>query len=411
MKRVVITGVGAYTPNGCSSDELFNNLKNGVSSIDYLDQDIKDKTSISVASYFKDYDPKDHFSKKEIRSYDLVNQYAILAAREAYKNANLDDVQDRDSIGCNITSGIGGLTTIEEEISKANKHDNFSKISPMFVPKSIINLVAGNVAIDLNLHGICNSVVTACASSTDAIGHALMYINNSMADVMVTGGSEACINLTGISGFKNIGALTKSEDKDNACISFDENRNGFVMGEGSVSLVLEEYNHAINRGAKILGEVVSYASFCDASHITAPDPNGVGFKKAINTALSSANIDASDIDFVNAHGTSTPLNDISEARVLNEIFGSDIKVTSSKTMTGHMLGAAGAMEALACVLGIDQNIITPTINTKNIDPEINVDVITKTHSDTKLSYCMSTSLGFGGHNSVLIFKGVDNANI
>ncbi len=405
MRRVVVTGFGAYTPTGKNSEELFNNLKNGKGSIDLLDQEIIDKTMISVASYFKDHNPSEHFSKKEIRSFDLVNQYAILAAREAYQNAHLKDV-DSFNIGCNVTSGIGGLSTIEQEISKAVKNDNFAKISPMFVPKSIINLVAGNVAIDLKLNGICNSVVTACASSTDAIGHAKMYIQNGMCDVMVTGGSEAVINLTGISGFKNIGALTKNEDPNNACISFDKDRNGFVMGEGSVCLVLEEYEHAKARGAKIYGEIAGYASTCDASHITAPDPEGVGCKNAINQALKNANITPTDIDFINAHGTSTPLNDISEAKVFNSLFGSDITVTSSKTMTGHMLGAAGAMEALACLKGLDEGVITPTINTKNIDPDIDVNIALNPVQNDNMKYALSSSLGFGGHNSILVFKGV-----
>ncbi len=409
MRRIVVTGLGAYTPNGKNSEELFNNLKNGVSSIDYLPEDLREATQINVASYFKDYDVKDIFSKKELRSFDKVNQISVIAAREAAADAKLDQVEDRFRVGCNVTSGIGGLETIETEIAKAARNDNFGKISPMFIPKAIINLVAGNVAIDLNARGICNSVVTACASSTDAVGHAMMYIQNDMADVMIVGGSEATANLTGLSGFKNIGALSKNDDKDNACIPFDQDRNGFVMGEGAVCLILEELEHAKARGAHIYAEVVGYGSFCDASHITAPDPEGEACIRAIEVAMNKAQINPSDIDFINAHGTSTPLNDKSESSIFNKVFGSDVRVTSSKSMTGHMLGAAGAMEAFACIKGLEEGVITPTINTKNIDPEVNVKIVQETVNDDSMQYAMSSSLGFGGHNSIVIFKGGKNA--
>lgn len=402
-KRVVITGYGCFMPIGKNVDEMWKNLKNGEISIRELDQELIDNTGVKFASKFKDYDPKNYFSKKEIRTYDEVMQYAVLSAREASKMANLDEVQDRTRIGVNMTSGIGGFKTIENEAFKACEK-GYNKIAPMFIPRSIVNLVAGNVAIDQNATGICNSLVTACSSSTDAIGHAKMYIESDFADIMITGGSEATVTNIGLAGFKNIGALSRNEELEKACIPFDRDRSGFVMGEGSTSLILEEYEHAKKRGATIYGEVTGYFSTCDASHITAPDPEGKGGMRAIENSLKQSSIKPEEVALINAHGTSTPANEATEAVVYGQIFGTKVPITSTKSQTGHMLGGTGAFEALATLLSLNDRIITRTIGTQKIDFD-NIDVCIGENRKIRGNYGLSMTLAFGGHNSVVVLKG------
>ncbi len=402
MRRVVITGMGTINPLANNVQETFKAMKTGISGISFLDDEIRDELKVNVAGQIKDYDPLAYFNRKEARTLDRAAQYAMIATKEAAAEAKLEEIADRDRIGVNVTSGIGGISSIQEEADRA-KGVSYKRVSPMFIPKALINLVPGNIAIAHDCHGICNSVVTACASSTDAIGHAYNYIQSSMVDVMVTGGSEASICPMALSGFNNMRALTRTDDLERASIPFDENRSGFVMGEGSAVLVLEEYEHAKKRGAKILGEIVGYGATCDANHITAPDAEGVYVTKAINSALKMADINIDEIGFVNVHGTSTPLNDATEAKVLSGI-RKQLSVTSSKSMTGHLLGAAGAIEVLNVAMSLNDGVITPTINTKVIDEVAkDLNVITElTKSDAK--YAMSTSLGFGGHNSAVIIK-------
>lgn len=403
-RRVVVTGIGTFAPFGKSTPEAFENLMASKGSIKQLPDELSKATGINFASYFDDYQGSDFFSKKELRSYDLVSQYAIIAAIEAAKQANLNMLCDRNMIGCNVTSGIGGLNTIEAEIVKATS-SGFNKISPMFIPKSIINLVAGNVAIKQDAKGICNSLVSACASSTDAVGHAAMYIENGLADVMITGGSEATINKTALAGFANIGALNKTDQLDEASIPFDERRKGFVMGEGACVLVLEEYEHAKKRNAKIYAEICGYGASCDASHITAPDATGCGAQRAIQLALKDN--DPKQISYVNAHGTSTPLNDQIEALVYQKLFDRPL-VTSTKGLTGHMLGAAGATELMVTIMSLQTNQATIMKNSTMIDQNFKLNFATATNNVIEDGYGLSVSLGFGGHNAaVLVKRGAD----
>ena len=407
MKRVVVTGYGTINPTGKNASESWENLKNGVNGIVDTDSEIFELTGIRVAGQIQGFEPSEHLDSKQIRTLDRVSQLAIVAAREAYNMAGLDDVQDRFRIGTNVTSGIGGMKSLDENIV-ISRERGFNKMTPQFIPKSLINLVGGNIAIDLNTRGINNAIVTACASSTDAIGHAFSYIKSGMVDVMITGGAEASVIPIGIAGFNNMRALSKSQDKDFASIPFDETRNGFVMGEGSACLILEDYDHAIKRGATIYGEVVGYGASCDASHITAPDAEATGSSYAVDMAIKCANIDKNEVGYVNAHGTSTPLNDKTEVAMLKRSFGehaANLNVTSSKSMTGHLLGAAGALEGLITMLSLQEGVVTPTINTKTISEECSgVKIARNLVKDESLKYGISTSLGFGGHNSVVVFK-------
>ncbi len=405
MRRVVITGMGTINPLANNVEQTFEAMKAGTSGISYLADEIREELKVNVAGQIKGYDPLAYFNRKEARTLDKAAQFAMIAANEAAKSANLDQITDRDRIGVNVTSGIGGISSIQEESDRA-KGVSYKRVSPMFIPKALINLVPGNIAIAHDCHGICNSVVTACASSTDAIGHAYNYIQSSMVDVMMTGGSEASICQMALSGFNNMRALTRTDDLSGASIPFDENRSGFVMGEGAAVLILEEYEHAKKRGAKIYGEIVGYGATCDANHITAPDPEGVYVTKAINSALKMADVSIDEIGFVNVHGTSTPLNDKTEAHVLSNL-KKQMAVTSSKSMTGHLLGAAGAIEVLNVAMSLNDNVITPTINTKQIDEAASdLNVITEL-TESKSEYAMSTSLGFGGHNAAVIVKRVE----
>ncbi len=402
MKRVVITGLGAMSPLGNDLSSTWSGMKSAKNGITLLPDEIREAIGVHVGGQLQGYDETEHFNRKQIRTYDRVNQISILAAREAAQDAKLDTINARERIGVNISSGIGGLQTIQEQIL-AVPEKGYKRVSPLFIPRALINLVAGNVAIDLDVHGITNSVVTACASSTDAIGHAMHYIQSGMVDVMVTGGSEATICEVGLAGFNNMKALSRSENPDYASIPFDKNRNGFVMGEGAGVLILEELEHAQKRGAQIYGEVVGYAATCDANHITAPDSEGTYTKLAVKSALKMANINPEDINFINAHGTSTPLNDATESMVFGELLPG-VNVTSSKSMTGHLLGAAGAIEAINVVKSLEEGVITPTINSKEIDECTAKINIVRELTKTQGKYAMSTSLGFGGHNSVAIFK-------
>ncbi len=402
MKRVVITGLGAMSPLGNDLSSTWSGMKSAKNGITLLPDEIREAIGVHVGGQLQGYDETEHFNRKQIRTYDRVNQISILAAREAAQDAKLDTINARERIGVNISSGIGGLQTIQEQIL-AVPEKGYKRVSPLFIPRALINLVAGNVAIDLDVHGITNSVVTACASSTDAIGHAMHYIQSGMVDVMVTGGSEATICEVGLAGFNNMKALSRSENPDYASIPFDKNRNGFVMGEGAGVLILEELEHAQKRGAQIYGEVVGYAATCDANHITAPDSEGTYTKLAVKSALKMANINPEDINFINAHGTSTPLNDATESMVFSELLPG-VNVTSSKSMTGHLLGAAGAIEAINIVKSLEEGVITPTINSKEIDECTAKINIVRELTKTQGKYAMSTSLGFGGHNSVAIFK-------
>ncbi len=402
MKRVVITGMGTINPLGNNIEETWNAMRTGTNGIKRLDEELSTTVGVNVAGTLNNYDANKYFDRKEQRVYDKVAQLALIAAREAATNANLDQVENRDRIGTNVSSGIGGMNTIEQEIIGAQNR-GYNRISPLFIPKAIVNLVPGNIAIDQNIHGITNAVVTACASSNDAIGHAFHYIQSGMLDVMLTGGAEASVCPAALAGFANMKALNKTDDPEYASIPFDKNRSGFVMGEGAAVLVLEELEHAKARGAEIYGEVVAYGATCDASHITAPDSEGIYAKKAVEIALKQANISAGELGMINAHGTSTPLNDQIEAKIFTEL-QEQIAVTSSKSMTGHLLGAAGAVEAINVIKSLQEQIVTPTINTKELDEATEKINIITSPTELAMDYGLSTSLGFGGHNACIIFK-------
>ncbi len=405
MRKVVITGIGTINSVGLNATDTWEGLKAGKLGISQLPNEYTEETGVKFAGKITGYKATDYFDRKQARRLDTSSQFAIIAAREAATDANLQAIDNRDRIGVNVTSGIGGIETIEDNILKA-ADKGFSKISPMFIPGSIVNLVAGNVAIDLNCKGICVPPVTACASSTDGIGHAAMYIQNGLVDVMVTGGAEAAANMTGLAGFQNMGALTSNETVETACVPFSKDRSGFVMGEGAGALILEEYEHAKARGAKIYGFVEGYGATCDANHITAPDPEAKMGLQAAKQAIENAGISVDQVGYVNAHGTSTPLNDKGEDTLLNKLYEGSSKpiVTSTKSMTGHLLGATGAVEAIATVLSLQEQVCTPTVGTTEIDPDISLDVCLETTKPIDTEYGISFSLGFGGHNSVVVFK-------
>lgn len=405
MRKVAITGIGTINSVGLNTTDTWEGLKAGKLGISQLPDEYTEETGVKFAGKITDYKATDYFDRKQARRLDKSSQFAIIAAREAATDANLQTIENRARIGVNVTSGIGGIETIEDNILKA-ADKGFNKISPMFIPGSIVNLVAGNVAIDLNCQGLCIPPVTACASSTDGIGHAAMYIQNGLVDVMVTGGAEAAANMTGLAGFQNMGALTSNETVETACVPFSKDRSGFVMGEGAGALILEEYEHAKTRGAKIYGFVEGYGASCDASHITAPDPDAKMGLEAAKQAIANAGISASQVGYVNAHGTSTPLNDKGEDTLLNKLYTGDVKpvVTSTKSMTGHLLGATGAVEAIATVLSLQEQVCTPTVGTTEIDPDISLDVCLNEVKSLNTDYGISFSLGFGGHNSVVVFK-------
>lgn len=406
MRKVVITGIGTINSVGLNVTDTWSGLKAGKLGISKLDDELTASTGVKFAGKITDYDPKAYFDRKQIRRLDKTSQFALIAAREAAADAKLDEISDRSRIGVNVTSGIGGLDTIEENLLKA-ANKGFTKISPMFIPGSIVNLVAGNVAIDLNCTGICVPTVTACASSTDAIGHGAMYIANGLVDAMVVGGAEAAVNQTGLAGFANMGALTNGTSAESACTPFAGERSGFVMGEGAATLVLEEYEHAKARSAKIYGFVEGYSATCDANHITAPDQEAKMGLMAAQNALKMANVNPEQVLYVNSHGTSTPLNDKGEDVLLGKLYSnSALKpvVTSTKSMTGHLLGATGALEAIATVLSLNAGICTPTIGTTVVDPDISLNICLNQAKPIDSEYGISFSLGFGGHNSVIVIK-------
>ncbi len=406
-RRVVITGLGAITPIGNDVNEFWNGIKEGKCGIDEIKSfDVTDN-KIKLAAEVKDYNSEDYFDRKESKRTDKFSQFAIVAAREAWKDSKLDkEKQDMDRVGVVLGSGIGGLTTIEKDnLNFINKGPD--RISPMYIPMSITNMAAGNVSIDLGIKGESLCIVSACATGTHSIGEAYRNIKHGYQDIILAGGTEASITPTGIGGFANLKALSQSTDKNRASIPFDKERNGFVMGEGAGIIVLEELEHAKARGAKIYAELVGYAATSDAYHITAPAPEGEGGARAMSLAIKDANINAEQITYINAHGTSTHLNDSGETSAIKKALGEASKkvmVSSTKSNTGHMLGAAGTVEAIVCVKAIEDSFVPPTINYKVPDEECDLDIVPNEGRNLKIKYAMSNSLGFGGHNATIIIK-------
>lgn len=405
-KRVVITGIGAVTPVGNTAPDTWAAIKAGKCGINDITHFDTTDHKVKLAAEVKAFDPLTVLSKQEVRKMDRFSQFAIVAADEAYQDAGLSDEIDRTRIGVMVSSGIGGLYTIEETAKKLFDAGP-NRISPHFIPKVLTNLAAGNVAIHLNAKGMCQTVVTACAASTDAIGSAYRHIAGGYADVMVAGGAEASITPLGIAGFSIIRAISEATNKTRASIPFDAKRHGFVMGEGAGILILESLQHAESRGAKIYGEVIGYGSTCDAFHVTAPSEDGQGAVRAMNEALQTSGLEPSAIDYINAHGTSTPLNDKIETTAVKQVFSdhaTKLAMSSTKGATGHLLGATGAVEAILSIKALQDNFLPPTLGHQEIDPDCDLDIVPNVGRAKNLTYAMSNSLGFGGHNASIVLK-------
>lgn len=406
-KRVVITGIGAITPIGNNVSETWEGIKNKKCGIDKITLFDTANYKTSLAAEVKNYNPEEHFEVKEAKRLDRSSQFALIGAREAMKDSGMtSENTDFNRVGIFVSSGIGGLITIQNQC-ETNLEKGNRRVSPMFIPMAIANMPAGNISIEFGLKGESISIVTACASSTHAIGEAYKTIKQGYEDAVVAGGTEAAICKVGIAGFENMKALCTSEDKNRASIPFDKERSGFVMGEGSGILVLEELEHAKKRGAKIYAEIIGFGSTTDAYHITSPEPSGEGGANAMIRAIEDANIKPEEIDYINAHGTSTHLNDLTETMAIKKALGEaskKVKVSSTKGNTGHLLGAAGAVEAVICVKTIEEQIIPPTINYKEKDEECDLDIVPNEPVKENVNIVMSNSLGFGGHNASIILK-------
>lgn len=408
-RRCVITGLGAVTPLGNTVEEYWNGLKNGVCGIDYIKK--FDTTDYKVKSRpeIKDFDPEQYMTKKDVKRNDLFAIYALAAGMQAFEDSKLDmEKEDADRIGVIVGSGVGGLMTMEEQVKRLTDKGP-SRVSPLFITMTIGNMAAGNIAIRVGAKGVCEDIVTACATGTNAIGTAFRNIKHGYLDACIAGGAEGAICGIGVAGFTNLTALSTEEDPKKACRPFDKERNGFVMGDGSGILVLEELEHALARGAKIYGEVVGYGATADAYHVTLPEPTGEGAAKAMKFAMQEAGITPEQVGYINAHGTSTHANDVGETKAIKLAMGEEcaknIPISSTKSMTGHLLGAAGAIEAIACVKALEEGFLPPTINYHTPDEECDLDYIPNVGREAKeAEYALSNSLGFGGHNGVLCFK-------
>ncbi len=406
-RRVVITGMGTINPIGHNLAETWDSVKKGVCGIAPITQLDTENFTVKIAGEVKDFKPEDYIDKKEARKMDRYTQFAFAAAKEAFLDSGLDITkEDPYRCGTIISSGIGGLQTIESEHERGQQR-GFEKISPFFIPMSISNMAAGQIAIFTGFKGVCTSIVTACASSNNAIGEAFHYVRDGYTDVMMAGGSEACICDMGLGGFTAMKALNTSNNPDRASIPFDAERGGFVMGEGGGILVLEELEHAKARGAKIYGEVIGYGASCDAHHITAPDPEGLGGAAAMTMAVKDAGIDPTEVDYINAHGTSTHLNDAGETKAIKIAFGEHaykLMVSSTKSMTGHLLGGAGAVEAIISTMALKDSFVPATIHYEVPDPECDLDIVPNEGRNADIKVAASNALGFGGHNACIVLK-------
>lgn len=406
-RRVVITGMGAITPIGNKVEEMWEGIENQRCGIDVITLFNTDTFKTKLAAEVKNYNPLDYFDLKQTKRLDRYTQFAIIAAREAFHDSGMtEENTNLENVGIYISSGIGGLRTIQEQC-EVNKIKGNSRISPLFIPMSIANMAAGNVSIELGLKGESISIVTACASSTHAIGEAYRTIKHGYEEAVVAGGSEASICEVGIGGFENMKALSTVENKTRASVPFDKERSGFVMGEGAAMIVMEEYEHAKKRGAKIYAEVIGYGASTDAYHITSPSPDGNGGARAMIRAIEDAKIKPEEIEYINAHGTSTHLNDLTETMAIKNVWKENVKqvkVSSTKGNTGHLLGAAGAVEAVITIKAMQEGKIPPTINYEVPDEECDLNLVTNKVEEEKINIAMSNSLGFGGHNASVIFK-------
>lgn len=408
MRRIVITGMGALTPIGNNVGETLDALRRGTCGIAPITHFDTADRKVKVAGEVKNLNLENYFSKKELRRMDRFVAFALIAAEEAMQDAGLaeDKTWDRERCGTIVSTGVGGLGTIEAEHIKGGEK-GFDRVSPYFVPGAISNIAAARIAIRYGLTGMCSCVVTACAGGTNAVGDGFRMIRDGYADLMLCGGSESCITEFGIGGFTALKALSETEDPLRASIPFDKERNGFVMGEGAGILVLEELSHAKARGARIYGEIVGYGANCDAVHVTAPSPDGSGAARCMELALADAGISPEQISYINAHGTSTHLNDSCETLAVKKTFGEHayrLMMSSTKSMTGHLLGASGAIEAVITALAIREGYIPPTINYRLRDEACDLDIVANEGRNVDITYAMSNSLGFGGHNASLIIR-------
>lgn len=407
MRRVVITGLGAISPIGNNVEDMWNSVKAGKCGIAPITHYDTNDCKVSLAAEVKDFNPEDYIDKKDIRKMDRYTQFAVTAAKEAMEDAGFNlESEDMSRCGVIVSSGIGGIATIQTEADKCMEK-GCDRISPYFIPMIISNMAAGQIAIQYGFKGICTCVVTACASATNAIGEAFHRIRDGYEEVMMCGGAEASITPLGIGGFTSSKALSRETNPNRASIPFDKERGGFVMGEGAGILVLEEYEHAVKRGAKIYCEVVGYGSNCDAHHITAPLEDGSGAAKCMEIAIKDGNITPEDIVYINAHGTSTPLNDKGETKAIKTAFGdhaTKLMVSSTKSMTGHLLGASGGIEGVITAMAVKDSYVPATINYSVPDEDCDLDIVPNQGRNAEITYAMSNSLGFGGHNASIIFK-------
>ncbi|WP_295585379.1 beta-ketoacyl-ACP synthase II [uncultured Oscillibacter sp.] len=406
-RRVVITGLGAITPVGLTAPESWQAVKDGVCGVAPITQFDTTGMKVTLAAEVKGFVAEDHLGKPEAKRMGRFTQFAVVCAREAMADSGLKaEEEDLDRCGVIISSGIGGLAITESEHDRGLAR-GWDRVSPFYIPTAISNMAAGQVAIDTGFRGMCTCPVTACAGGTNAVGDAFHYVRDGYADVMLCGGTESAVTPLAIGGFTSMKALSQATDPNRASIPFDAERSGFVLGEGAGVLVLEELQHALKRGAPIYAEVVGYGATCDAYHMTAPRPDGSGGAKAMALAIADAGITADQVGYINAHGTSTHLNDAGETAAVKTVFGDHARklaMSSTKSMTGHMLGAAGAVEAIFTALTLKDGYLPATINYSVPDPECDLDVIPNTGRSADVHYALSNSLGFGGHNGSILLK-------
>jgi 3-oxoacyl-[acyl-carrier-protein] synthase II len=411
LKRVVVTGLGALTPLGKSVSEYWDGLINGVSGAAPITRFDASKFKTQFACEIKGYDPEHYFERKEARKMDLFTQFAVIVADQAVQDANLlDESLDKDRIGVIWGSGIGGLRTFQEECVAFGRGDGTPRFNPFFIPKMIADISAGHISIKYGFRGPNFVTVSACASATNALIDSFNYIRLGMVDIVMSGGSEAAVTEAGVGGFNALKALSERNDSPaTASRPFDKDRDGFVLGEGAAAIVLEEYEHAKARGAKIYAEIIGGGMSADAYHITAPHPEGLGARNVMRNALKDAGITPEQVDYINVHGTSTPLGDVGEAKAIEHVFGDhayNLNISSTKSMTGHLLGAAGAIEAVASILAIQNGIIPPTINHLTADEQFNpkLNFTFNKAQEREVNIALSNTFGFGGHNTSVIFK-------
>lgn len=406
-RRVAVTGMGVVTALGMSIGSFWEHITAGMSGINQVTRFDAEPFPTTLAAEVKDFEPEAWIPRKEARKMDRFCQFAVAGSIQAWEHARLHTANlDMDRVGVLIGAGIGGMETMEQQ-HRLMLEKGHERVSPFLIPMMISNMASGMVSIRFGTRGLCECVTTACSSGTNAVGNAFRAIERGDADVIICGGSEAPITPLSFAGFCSMRAMSTMKDKETACRPFDRDRDGFIMGEGAGILILEEYHHALKRGVEILAEVVGYGTTSDAFHMTAPAVNGEGGTKAMALALKDAGISPCEVDYINTHGTSTPLNDINETKAIKTVFGDHayrMKMSSTKSMTGHLLGAAGGVEGILCCLALRHGFIPPTIHLKNPDPECDLDYVPDQGIKANLSYVLSNSFGFGGHNATILFK-------